>query len=293
MKKYVFILNPKAGKGQAMTLVPYIQELFENPVILESKYLGHAIELAQQNAGPNTIIYSLGGDGTLNEIVHGIMLSKYSQDTIVGILPCGSGNDFIKSITSVKDPKRLLTQYREGNRRTIDVGILNGRHFINIASVGFDAEVVYNAKKYKRIPMFNAELAYLISVLATIAKLKAYPVNVTIDGQKIDQEEVLLISLANAKYYGGGMKPSPRAQFDDGYLDFCVIKKIKKLMVPFLLPKYIRGTHENIKQVHLYQGKKMTISSIDSLPINIDGEIIWSDRLDISIKEKALTILVV
>ncbi len=293
MKKYVFILNPKAGKGQAMSLVPYIQELFENPVILETQYLGHAIELANKNAGPNTIIYSLGGDGTLNEIVHGIMLSKYSQDTVVGILPCGSGNDFIKSMTSIKDPKRLLTQYREGNRRTIDVGILNGRHFINIASVGFDAEVVHNAKKYKRLPMFSAELAYLISVLATIAKLKAYPVKVKIDGRKIDQEEILLISLANAKYYGGGMKPSPRAKFDDGYLDFCIIKKIKKLMVPFLLPKYIRGTHENIKQVHLYQGKKMTISSIDSLPINIDGEIIWSDRLDISIKEKALTILVV
>jgi YegS/Rv2252/BmrU family lipid kinase len=293
MKKHVFILNPKAGKGQAMSLVAYIEELFENPVILETQYLGHAIELANKNAGPNTIIYSLGGDGTLNEIVHGIMLSKYSQDTVVGILPCGSGNDFIKSITSIKDPKRLLTQYREGNRRIIDVGILNGRHFINIASVGFDAEVVHNAKKYKRLPMFSAELAYLISVLATIAKLKAYPVKVKIDGRKIDQEEILLISLANAKYYGGGMKPSPRAKFDDGYLDFCIIKKIKKLMVPFLLPKYIRGTHENIKQVHLYQGKKMTISSIDSLPINIDGEIIWSDRLDISIKEKALTILVV
>ncbi|WZL80529.1 diacylglycerol kinase family lipid kinase [Vallitaleaceae bacterium 9-2] len=292
MKKHVFIVNTKAGKGKAKELLPYIEELFENPQIHQTQYLGHAIELAKENAGPDTIIYSLGGDGTLNEVVHGVMLSQYSKETIVGIIPCGSGNDFIKSITSIRDPKVLLDQYREGNRRTIDVGVLNGRHYINIASVGFDAEIVHNAKKYKRLPMFSAELAYLISVFATILKLKVYPVNIQVDGKALKQKEVLLISLANAKYYGGGMKPSPKAVFDDGYLDFCVIERVSKIRVPFLLPKYIHGTHEKIKQVQMYRGKSLTIKSQDSLPINIDGEIIWNDQLDVTIKENALTILV-
>ena len=292
MKRHIFILNPKAGKGKAKELIPFINDVFDHPIILETKYLGHATELAKKWSSPDGIIYSMGGDGTLNEIVHGIMLSSFSDQMTVAILPYGSGNDFIKSLTSIKNPKKLLEHYRLGTRRTIDVGVLNGHHFINIASVGFDAEIVHNAKKYKRLPILNAELAYLISVFATLFKLKEYPVEVGMNGEKIEIKKILLISFANGVYYGGGMKPSPNALLDDGYLDFCLIKKIPKRQVPFLLPKYIRGTHEAIKQVRLYRGKNMTIKSRDSLPINIDGEIIWNDRLDIAIKEKALTILV-
>lgn len=292
MKKHIFIINPAAGKHKALEMTNFIVKHFEDPIIIPTEYPGHATELAKEHAGQDIILYSLGGDGTFNEVINGVVHSDYSSETIVADVPCGSGNDFIKGFTEEKDPYVLLEKYKDQKVKTIDVGFVNGRSFINIASVGFDAEIVSEAKRYKKLPLISAELAYIISVFATLIKLKDYKLTVKIDDQEAVDTNVLFITMANGNYYGGGMKAAPYASMDDGLFDFCLVDKIKRREVPFLLPKFMKGDHEHLKPVHTSRGRKMVIDSKKPLPINIDGEVLHSDHVEIVIKEGALNVLV-
>lgn len=225
-------------------------------------------------------------------MIGGVFSSAHALDTAVANVPCGSGNDFIKGLTDIKDPAELLLRYRKQKTRIIDLGIINDRCFINIASIGFDAEIVYNAKKYKRLPMLSAGLAYLISVFTTLVRLKDYPVRISIDNEKPWKKQTLFITMANGKYYGGGMQPAPKAQLDDGLLDFCIIDKIPRWKVPYLLPKFIKGKHEMLKEVKMVRGRKIYIRSHRPLPVNIDGEISWSDKVNVEIRNRAIKVLV-
>ncbi len=291
MKRHIFIINPEAGKKKGLEFSDYINRHFEGATILTTEYPGHASELALEHAGPDTYIYSVGGDGTLNEVVNGIIRSDYATETAVADVPCGSGNDFIKSLTAIKDPIELLKRYKKEETKLIDIGFVNDRSFINISSVGFDAEIVLNAKKYKRLPMLSAELAYVISVFATLIRLRDYKMTIHIDDQEPIETNVLFMVMANGVYYGGGMKAAPDAKVDDGLFDFCIVDKVKRRQVPFLLPKFIKGSHESLKMLKSFRGKKIKIHSQMPLPFNIDGEVIVSNDAKVGIREKAIRLL--
>ncbi|PKM96359.1 MAG: diacylglycerol kinase [Firmicutes bacterium HGW-Firmicutes-1] len=292
MKRHVFIINPEAGKKKGINLKDYIQETYNNPLILVTSYKGHATELAKTYARQHTIIYSLGGDGTLNEIINGVLQSKYYSETIVAAVPCGSGNDFIKGITNIKDPVEILKRYQKQKLKVIDLGKINDRYYTNIASIGFDALVVHQAEKYKRIPMVSGEFSYLISIFRNLIRLKDYSVFISVDNQSIMKKRILFITMANGRYYGGGMQPAPKALLDDGELDFGIIAKVSRMKALILLPRFINGKHESLDEVSVCRGKKLMVKSEQAMPINIDGEIIWSDNISVQIEEKALQILV-
>lgn len=291
MRKHIFIINPEAGKKKGLELTEYINENYKDAVILKTEYPSHASELATAHAGKDTTIYSVGGDGTLNEVINGVMQSDYPLETAVANVPCGSGNDFIKGLTDIKDPVKLLECYKKQEYRTIDIGKINDRYFLNISSVGFDAEIVLNAKKYKRLPMLSAELAYVISVFATLIRLRAYSLTMTIDDQAPVEKKALFIVMANGKFYGGGMKPAPEAELDDGLFDFCLVDEVPRWKVPFLLPKFIKGNHESLSVVKMMRGQKMTITGDQPLPLNIDGEVSRSDKVEVTIKKGAMTLV--
>lgn len=292
MKKHIFIINPAAGKKKGLELVDHIMNNFPEPLILTTQYPNHASELANLHASPNTIIYSVGGDGTLNEVINGVLASDYASEVIIADVPCGSGNDFIKGFTDEKNPYKLLDTYKTSHVKIIDIGTVNDRNFINISSIGFDAEIVLGAKKYKQLPLISAGLAYIISVFGTLIKLKGYHVNITIDDGKSQKLDVLFITMANGNYYGGGMKAAPNAIIDDGLLDFCIVDLVKRRQVPFLLPKFMKGKHEHLKELTTMRGSKVTISSGTPLPVNIDGEVMLSTSITVSLKEKALKFLI-
>lgn len=292
MKNHIFIINPEAGKKKGVQLIEFINKNYKAPLILLTEYKGHATELAKTYASPDSIVYSIGGDGTLNEVINGVCQSDFYKDTIVAAVPCGSGNDFIKGITDIKDPIQLLIQYKEQKTKIIDLGKINDRYFVNIASIGFDAMVVHEAKKYKRIPLVNGELSYLISIFKSLIRLKDYPVSVNLDNKINIKKGILFITMANGCYYGGGMKPAPKALLDDGALDFSIIDRVSRKKVLILLPKFIKGKHETLEEVYVHKGKKLEVISEQALPINIDGEILWIERVYAQIEERALTILV-
>lgn len=271
--KHLFIVNPKAGKGKALQLMPHIENAFkdnsEEFIIEVTKKEGHAAELVKSYVSKeNYRVYAVGGDGTLNEVLNGIV----NTESCLGVIPSGSGNDFIKSIYKERLPQNIIKDTINGKTRMIDLGRIDSRYFLNISSVGIDAEVVHNAKLLKRYPLISGKVAYILSAIATIFTYKYRRIQLIIDGKEITLENTLT-AFANGKYYGGGMKVAPDADLQDGFFDICAIDKLSRMKMLTLFPKLIKGAHKEIKEVSFYKAKKIEVISKEDITVNIDGEI--------------------
>ena len=280
--KHLFIINPAAGKGKTLDYIAGIKEYFsgKNDIyfIETTRYPGHGVELVKQYVSRDTFrVYAVGGDGTVNEVLNGIA----GSDSSLAVIPAGCGNDFFKSLVKYfagKNPPekqdlkdRLLEGLVNGSELTVDMGRINDRYFINIASLGFDAEVVYNSQKIKKLPLVSGLFAYIISVFATLISYKRNPLKITIDGSTMEKN-TLLVAVANGKYYGGGMQPAPSAEIDDGFLDICLIEYVGRMKIMKFLPKFVKGTHADIKEVSFHRCKSLSIFSKNKVAMNVDGE---------------------
>ncbi|MDP4093267.1 MAG: diacylglycerol kinase family lipid kinase [Bacillota bacterium] len=290
--KHLFIVNPAAGKGKALNLIAEIKQAFketcEDYTIEITEKPGHATEIVRRYAQNGSYrIYSLGGDGTLNEVLNGIA----GSDSSLAVIPCGSGNDFIKSISSDKDIHNLIHKTIHGKEKLIDLAKVNDKYFANISSMGFDAEVVYNTVKTKKLPLISGKLAYILGVLLTLLRFKSYNLRILIDGEPIEQRS-LLVAVANGKYYGGGMMPVPEARLDDGILDICLISKMHIFKILMFFSKFIKGKHGGIEGVSFYKGKKIEIKCDEYIILNLDGEILRVKEACFEIIPQGLSIIV-
>lgn len=289
--KHIFIVNPAAGKGKALELIPIIKEHFTNIedecIVRVTEYPGHATELAREySIIEKCRIYSVGGDGTLNETVNGIA----KTDSALGIIPAGSGNDFIRSIKAGTDIQRLISATINGIERKIDLASANGKYFINVSSVGFDAEIVFNAGKFKKLPGITGSMSYLLSLLYTTVMNKNYGIEVDIDGER-QKLNILLVAIANGRYYGGGMLPAPEALLDDGYLDVCLIRETPRRRIFALFPKFMKGLHGQLEEVSFYTAKKIAIESKNDISLSTDGEVVTAKAINFEIHEKAVNVI--
>lgn len=289
--KHLFIVNPAAGKGHSIKYLKEIENLFnhrkEEYVLEITKGVGDAINLVRDYVKKEDYrVYSIGGDGTLNEVINGIIPSKSS----LGVIPAGTGNDFIKSLYNSKDYRNILLNNVEGKEKLIDLAKVNNRYFINISSVGFDAEVTKEARSLKKKRFIPSSLAYVISIFKTIFKFKGMNIQITIDEKTIERK-ALLVAVANGKYYGGGMKVTPEADIEDGLFDICIVKDLSKFKILTLFPKLIKGTHDSIKEVEFFRGNKIEINSDKNIPINVDGEIFENDNIVFELMPKSIKII--
>lgn len=286
--KHLFIVNPAAGKGRALDLIPVIKKIFESRddeyVIEVTKYAGDATVIARNyTSREDCRVYSVGGDGTLNEVLNGVV----GSNSVLADIPSGSGNDFIKSL--VQDlPKgisneEILARSIDGRVENIDVGQVNGRHFINISSVGFDGEVVYHARLFKKVPLVSGSLAYIMGVVTTLVKNRSYPLEVTVDGTKVEMD-ALLLAAGNGKYYGGGMLPLPEAKLNDGLLDACLVERLSRSRIIKFFARFVKGRHMGIKEAHFYRCTQLSISCGTDIVLNIDGELEKVRKADFIIK---------
>jgi diacylglycerol kinase (ATP) len=157
--------------------------------------------------------------------------------------------------------------------------------------VGFDAEVVYNGRGFKKIPWISGQLAYLLGIAKTLLRNRTQDITISIDDKTFGQR-ILLTAVANGRYYGGGMLPVPEAEINDGFFDLCVVKALGRIKILFLFPKYIKGTHEKLKEVTFYRGKRVLIHSGDEMSVNIDGEVLRLRKLEFEIIPSAVNIIV-
>lgn len=294
---HIFIVNPTAGKGRALKMVEKIKAFFkdfdESYEIKLTEMPGHAKQLAKEATMKHETLrlYSVGGDGTLNEIVNGMIGSSAE----LGIIPCGTGNDTVRSVYSVTDPSKLIEILPSSASKLIDSGKVNEKYFINTASVGFDADVASKSNFFKRIPFIPGSIAYIMALFWALIKLGKYSYSVKIKSNETIlhlKKEFLMTILANGSFYGGGMKPAPKAKIDDGVLDFCLVDKISRLKIFKLFPAFKEGLHESMKEVTMERGTSGSIESQIPFTFGVDGEVDTATKIEFELLPNSLRIIV-
>jgi len=274
MGSIALIVNPVAGDGKCQRRLPEVEDIFSRAGVEYTTFMtqraGHAISLAKEaaQAGFTTVI-SMGGDGTLNEVVNGMVGTK----CILGFIPAGSGNDFGRTFSLQSgDVAQACDVILQQNVREIDVGYTDGKYFLNVAGAGFDAEVGHMAnvwgKKY-----FPGRLAYVASILRQLIHFSPKDMHIELDGRVLETK-AWLVAVANARFFGGGMMIAPTAEVDDGFFDIYVIEATSKLELLKVLPKVFTGDHVNHQAVRCYQASHVKLSSNVSLVAQADGEIL-------------------
>ncbi len=276
------IINPTAGNGRAekiaVKILARLDELGIKYKAFYTAYAGHAEIFAQQSVQENIkMVLSIGGDGTAFEVARGLMHST----TCLGIIPAGTGNDFIKSLHLPNSPFKILDFILSHPARPVDVGTINGKVFINVCGIGFDVSVLdfsIKAKKY-----VGGMLPYLWGVIQTIIHYKPSDITLKIDGKNVLSEQILVCSIANGRYIGGGMPISPASEIDDGLLDIVVIKNVKRPRMVKYLPGLLSGKILTFEDTISYRGKIVEVTAKSSMRFNVDGEIFPYEKVTLEI----------
>jgi diacylglycerol kinase (ATP) len=280
--KVKIILNPMADMKNAWKVAndlrPIIAE-YGNADWSGTVYPTHATELAKQagEQGYERII-AMGGDGTVHEVVNGIMQLPQASRPILGVVPVGSGNDFAHAIGIPLQSDRALACALSGQPSPIDLGVMTDEHgrkeyFDNTLGIGFDAVVTIRSH---RLPVVRGFLMYLTAVIQTIL-LNHNPalMQMETDGQQREQSN-LLLTMCNGPREGGGFLIAPEAKIDDGLLHYAMIQSVSRAMMFRLVPEVMKGTHGNFKQVTLGSCVRMTVKADRPMYIHADGEIYTS-----------------
>lgn len=267
-----FIVNPHSGRGKgAQAGAEIASELDGRGIEYIMKYTegpGHAIELAREAYGSGyRKIVAVGGDGTMNEVLNG----PEGSDYIFGIIPSGTGNDFVRTCGVPMDRMQALELILSGAHRTVDLGTVAGRRFINVAGFGFDVDVSLMAIKLKK--RLKGAWTYYLSLFLTLLTLKFRKASITVDGNKRELD-YLIVALGNGRVFGGGMPIAPQAEIDDGYLDLCIVRKLPRIKVPYILMKFFKGEHIYSKYCDYLKCREVYVETPITQVLNVDGELI-------------------
>lgn len=276
--KYLFIANPTAGKGKTKNLLSSIHNYLEkkkvNYQIIVTSKPGDIINIAKKNENDFDRIIVIGGDGTIHELINANVITKKT----LGVLPTGSGNDFALTLGLKKNLYDDLDTLLNEKTLELDIGYcelteFSGKKinflFANSLGIGFDAEVAYSAKSIK---FLRGLVLYLFGVFKTLIKYNFRRLEIHYDNESLN-EEVFMISIGNGKTAGGGFKLTPLANPIDAKLDVCIVKKLSKLKVLYLLPLAIFGKHLSNKTVRYFKTKELNITSNQPIYLHADGEI--------------------
>lgn len=290
--KNLFIINPIAGKGRALNYIDSIKNYFKNSqeeyIIEITKYKNHGTEIAKDYTSKDDYrVFALGGDGTINEVLNGM----YNSNSTLCVIPNGTGNDFARTLYKEYNLENILHSLINGQELFIDIAKCNNRYFLNIASVGFDAKVVNNAKLFKKKKFIPNSLSYIISLFYTTFGFS--PMNVKIEfDNNIIEDSILLLAACNGKFYGGGIPIAPKANITDGFFDLCLVKSAPFLRLITKIPKSLKGDLSNIEEVNFYNSEKVYIKSEEDLTINIDGEIFFNREVQFEIIKNGLKVMI-
>lgn len=287
--KLKLILNPASGKAKRCW--PVIEKFFEEkniPFDLDrTSGPGQGTLLAKKavEAGFDAIV-SVGGDGLASEIANGIV----GSEATLGVIPCGEANDFPKMLgITEKNVEEACRIVAEGFTRKIDVGMINGRYFLNVVGIGYDGEVTEQKAKIKKHA--GGFFGYFIQAILTTLTYKPKLVKIKMDGVTFEAS-ILLLTIGNGRFCGGGFLLTPNAEIDDGLLDVCLIKYPGKLWVLWDLPKVPKGKHVGRLHTTVFRTREIEVSSEDLLIIHIDGEIAKGHEFKIKVLPQKLKVLV-
>lgn len=286
--RYVFIVNPVAGKGLSeQTVIPQVEKYFAKSEsdygIYITKHRGDAGEIAKKEAesGKEVAIFACGGDGTVFETLNGCV----GYDNVsLGVVPTGSANDFLKFFDAAdRDAFLSVENLVSGEPVPVDLIKCGDYYCLNICSAGMDAVVADDMALFKNWPLVSGPMAYKLSIVKTFLRKIGMQIKIKIDGELHDEGNFLFTVCANGPCYGGGYRPAPNADPFDGKLNFVNVKTISKLKVPAFLSKYKNGDVDGYAFCETGKCDSMEIISDKEFPVNLDGEIMHFKDVEFSI----------
>ncbi|GEM_PF-456190 len=288
MKKRIFVVaNPGAGHKKIEEVLRELVDFasskdYDYDVYLTAKNRNGLKTVKENFEEAHSDLVILGGDGTINEAINGLTL-----DRPVGIVPCGSANDFCKNIKVGQTIEQQIQTAINGKKRQIDLGLCGERKFINGVGIGFDGQIVADIARSTR--NLRGPFKYYYHVFRILAayqsKETGYHFNDVDESKKL-----LLLTIANGTTFGGSFKLNPNAVIDDGLLDVCVIEKINPLLRFLNIPRLKSGSHIKLKQVNIHQTTEIKIDEQPLLNAHVDGELLGHPPFHIKVLPKALTI---
>lgn len=302
--KTVFIINPVAGKNNKInTIISAIRSISERLNKETEIYITKAVGDAEcfvrnyaLNNGAARFI-ACGGDGTFSEVINGAYGIEGAE---VGIMPIGTGNDFCrnfpKDITFLDIEKQMTGKTTKCDiirYTTESSGKMIQKYCANMFNIGFDCNVADLTSKMKTKPFISGSLAYFLSIFSVLLKKKGANLEVILDGETKHRGPLLLTSVANGSFCGGGIKSNPCASVNDGIIDVNIIYNISRLNFLSKLPFYMKGTHTKLKNIQniiaAYKCRSLTITPLEgNMRLCIDGEIIDAGRTEFKLIDSAI-----
>jgi len=315
MPSILVIYNPIAGRGRAKKHWPEVQQALidagiEFDVATTSAPL-EAVTFAQKAPTKYSTVIAVGGDGTIHEVVNGLLHASNEGETIaLGVVPLGNGDDFAKMIPpqttigdKVFDWHVAIEKITQGQTKLFDVGRISGdqlrseqnnnpQYFMNGMDIGFGAQAALN---FTKVPSFLTGIAaYLAAIMKTLIDYHIPKVSIQIDDQPAFEQSTTMTAITNGRCFGSGFWVCPDAQVDDGLLDVMVTQSVGRLKILSLIPKIMKGTHVNEPILKNYRARRIVIKSEQSLVVEADGEIPYTQtqHLEVQILDKKLRMIV-
>ena len=284
------IVNPVAGRGTAAKKLPTLRRQLADLGCEYQIELTHrpmeAADIANRSAktGWDTIV-AFGGDGTVNEVVNGLI----GTDAVLGVLPCGTGNDFSRSLRIPKDigaALRILTRRRT---KHVDIGHTRQRYFINGMGIGFDALVNYESR---RIRGLRGPILYGVSILRALQKYTAVEMEVRFNGSR-RVGKTYLIAAGNGFSVGGGFMLTPDALLDDALFDICHVDNVSLATIFRHFRKLFNGKIGTVRQVTLDRSPNLVVAGRTGMPVHIDGEVLTTQarHVEVSLIPSAIQVI--
>ena len=288
-EKITLIINPVSGTESKRNIPEMVAAAFDqrrfDVMIRITGYPGHATEIARQAVTEGQrYVLTVGGDGTVNEVAQTLI----NSNTILGIIPFGSGNGLARELDIPMDAEKALEIILRGKSRTIDYGVANGHVFFCTCGFGFDAFISDRFSEEKR----RGPLGYLRNILESAVDFKSEMYELTYDGGKLT-ERAFMLTCANASQYGNDAYIAPSASIDDGKMNVSILKPLNALEVPqTTLQLFTKNIDRNSKMTTLVTQKLIIKRSHKGL-MHVDGEPIETDKeIRVEIKKQGLRVLV-
>lgn len=286
---YAFILNPAAGTGyarQAMDQVAVILDEWKKEYSIHvTSGPGNATDIARSLAGDPEIsaVIAVGGDGTASEVAAGLA----GTGKTMGIIPAGTGNDFVKTVRIPKNPVTAMKFMFDRPPRAVDTGMINGRFFLNVCGTGFDVTVLECAEAKKK--KYRGLMPYFLGLLQAIRVYSPSRLEISYDGC-CKTGEYLVCSVANGKIIGGGIPICPAADVHDGLLNLVMIRNVPRWKIPLYLPGLMMSKDLTYKITEHVLAGEVTIRGC-GLKFNIDGDILRMDEATFEIRPGSLMLI--
>ena len=282
------ICNPTAGNGRAKKEGLKVNETLRKQGrecrLIWTEYPGHAAALAEKAAEDGAeLVLSVGGDGTAYEVASGLL----GTSVPLGIIPAGTGNDFVKTIGVPTQPKKALEHVLSHPAKKTDVGEMNGKMFLNEIGTGFDVSVLDYAAKAKKY--CRGLLPYLYGVMKTLFRFRSVPITFSVDGGESETLDAFVVGVANGGMIGGGISIAPEAKADDGLLDVVIVEKVDRKKLISRLIGLMQGKILSFPETRFFRAHSVAFSA-PNMRVNVDGEILSEKTVSARILPGALMI---